>query len=57
MCLPAYREGYWVSVISPVWVVIQIAGLSGIPLQEKQAKVRIQIVETWWSYLCMATTS
>jgi steroid 5-alpha reductase family enzyme len=39
-CIPSFRGGYWAATISPIWVVGQIMGLSGVPLQEKQQKER-----------------
>lgn len=40
MCIPSFRGGYWAATIGPLYVVAQICGISGIPLQEKQQKER-----------------
>ena len=40
MCIPSFRGGYWAATVGPLYVMAQILGLSGVPLQEKQQKER-----------------
>ncbi len=36
LCIALLREGYWVSIVSPLFVMLLILKGSGVPMQEKQ---------------------
>jgi steroid 5-alpha reductase family enzyme len=40
LCIALLRDGYWVSVVSPLFVMLLILKGSGVPMQEKQQKER-----------------
>ena len=39
MCTVILRDGYWASIVSPLFVMLLILKGSGVPLQEKQVSV------------------
>lgn len=38
LCIAKLRDGYWVSIVSPLFVMLLLFKGSGIPMQEKQVR-------------------
>ncbi len=50
-CTPVFISGNWISIISPIWIIILLVFISGIPLLEKSSKEKYGKMKAFQQYV------